>query len=369
MNLTHTLVKAAAVVLLATIHPNDMNAQVNDLRWNHDREWDYTEKLPLRLDTLLLRRGAKLMKLGSNGVFADDVDYWWNGTQGFVRGYDPDSKDEKNARVIVPMKGHDVQPTYRFQRSRTRRGTTVSVKEHPGWKVSIEEVGPWQMLVVRNAQGQAVDCYVKSDFNDIVNRRNIQDYDMHDIYDGLYATSDGLIAVFGPKSDHYKDHLKHYESDPGCFLTGTDREDGRVTPYIFFGNGRVSRGNPASPKYGKMPGGGGAGARMGPMVWMVQPADGGLNIQITVDQEFVEHRPEFPSKQFHVKKVLSNCPQLTGLYPIASLRPLPRGLLNRFTPATLKVMKQEMKDRHTDGTPLTDIETLNTQLINAIIHE
>ena len=172
--------------------------------------------------------------------------------------------------------------------------------------------------------------------------------------------------MLGPVLNHYKDI--GYSRDPGIFSV-KPTEWGTLTGIIQFGDGRVSHGDPSSPKFGRMPGGGGSGALMGPMTWELTPIPLGLHVKIVKDEPFVDHNPHFADTEFDLQRVQDAYADLPGIYSIASVRPLPKGMLRLLPKGDLMLMNNEIPARHTDFHQLTDIELLNLDLIREVLAE
>lgn len=361
MNYLQIIARVMLCMILATTNMNDMNAQtVPDIMWGRT---DYArrdaDQLEERTKALLAARKDKMKKL-SNTDLMEEPSYWWDGETVYSLGYE----DNDKTRVLVPLREENVK-SYAFTSRKTKRGTTLIVKGKVGWRVSMESLGPWTLLLFHDAKGNLVDCFIKTHPNDFRDCVNLQTISMHDLYDGVYETATGEKAVFGPVLKHYKD-LK-YEIDPGLFYCEVEEQSRKATGIIRFGEGRVSHGDPSSPKYGNMPGGGGAGAIMGPMEWAIHPIEGGLHVKIVQDQPFVDHKPDFPTDEFDLKKVQGPYADLPGLYAVASVRPLPKGLLHRLAKKDLRQMQKDIQAQHANGSKLTDIERINSSLIKAVM--
>ena len=245
----------------------------------------------------------------------------------------------------------------------------------------------FKVLVFRDKAGHVKDVLTQVDEKE-AHGNTAHLIDLHDIYDGLYDVGNGYFCVFGLKADHYV--LNHYEQDPGFYaIVNTSYTE--IKDVLAYGEGRVSNGDPSSPNYDKMPGGGGAGAIMGPMLWGVEPTDSGVHVKIISDERFVDHSPRLPEKDMVLTKVVTPYKDVPGRWAFASLRPLTRGLLMRFPANALTLMRGEIYARHGDTfknpdtqkyfdaqawykksnkpVALTAIEKLNVQLIKAVEDE
>ena len=107
-----------------------------------------------------------------------------------------------------------------------------------------------------------------------------------------------------------------------------------------------------------MPGGGGAGAKMGPMKWQVQLTSQGLLVKIVKDQPFVDHNPRLDNKDNNVlTKVQCPWQGVDGKWAFASVIPLTHELLKLFPRDALELMCAEIYARH--GATFDDTETQN----------
>ena len=363
MNKKRTLAGMVTVIILATI-PMNMCAQEEMKIWwegfHSGRE--NVALLKQRMQTLMDARMENLRTLPLSELI-EDAQYWWSGQQLYVLGYG----DTDDIRPFVPFSTfRDPQPLYTLICKKGKNGTTVTVKDHAGWKVAMQQTGPWRVLVFRDSTGAVKDCYIGTTWNDVVNYKNVQNLSMHDLYDGVYEMKDGTKVVFGPVMEHYKD--LGYSRDPGFFYFHTD-EYFAVTDTLEYGAGRVSRGDPSSPRWGKMPGGGGAGAIMGPMQWRVTPCPMGLKVTVIHDEPFVEHSPRIEGGEAELTWVEGPYEGIKGRLPIASVRPLPTEMLRLLPKGDLHIVMNEILDRHADGSKLTAIEELNLGVIRVVLNE
>ena len=364
MDKKRTLASMVTVIILATI-PMNLSAQQEEIKiwWEgfHD-ESKNVDLMKQRMQTLMDARKENLRTLPVSELI-EDTQFWWSGQQVYVLGYG----ETDNIRPFVPFSTHrDPQPLYTLICKKGKNGTSVMVKDHAGWKVAMQQVGPWRVLVFRDGTGAVKDCYIGTTWEDVANHKNVQNFSMHDLYDGVYEMKDGTKVVFGPVMEHYKD--LGYSCDPGFFFFHTDKYFA-VTDTLEYGGGRVSRGNPSSPKWGKMPGGGGAGAIMGPMQWRVTPSPMGLKVTVIHDEPFVKHSPSIEGGEAELTWVEGPYEGINGRLPIASVRPLPTEMLRLLPKGDLHVVMNEILDRHTDGSKLTAIEELNLGVIRVVLNE
>lgn len=249
--------------------------------------------------------------------------------------------------------------------------------------VTVEKLGRYIMLVYRNAQGEPVKAYYCID-NESAND-NSWTYIVHYILDGNYMLANGDNAVFGFRQDHYEGDK--YNTDPGLYRYHIN--NGTKVLEIIYGEGRVSYGDPSSPNYDKVPGGGGAGAIMGPMTWQVRPTKEGLAIKVIGDEKFVDHRPRLKDGDNFLTKVQNPWQALNGKWAFASVIPLTHELLRLFPNDVLELMRAEIYARHGDSfknaatqkyfnqqswykkskkpVVLTDIEKFNAALIKQVM--
>lgn len=365
MNYRRTLARMLTILILVTITPTTMNAQEEEKLWwgRSHAERQNAEILKQRIANLMESRKEPLRTRPVKDMMDEENEYWWDGQQLCILGYG----ETDNIRPLVTFKKHgDEQVLYTLVCKKGKNGTTVTIKNHAGWKVALQQAGPWRVLVFRDATGAVQDCYIGTTWNDAANLRNVQNLSMHDFFDGVYETPDGEKVVFGPLMDHYKD--LNYSRDPGIFCFHTN-QDFAVTDTLEYGEGRVSRGDPSSPNWGKMPGGGGAAAIMGPMEWKVTPTSLGLKVKVIRDEPFVEHSPSIKGGEAELKWVQGPFEGIEGYFPIASVRPLPKGMLRQLPKGELHFIMQEILNRHATGSKPTAIEELNLGVIYAVLNE
>ena len=249
--------------------------------------------------------------------------------------------------------------------------------------VTAEKLGRHTMLVYRNAQGAPVKAYYYSEFDDV--NLNTWTYIFHYILDGNYLLANGKNAVFGFRQDFYEGN--EFNTDPGLYRYHINSENKTIE--IIYGEGRVSHGDPSSPNYNNVPGGGGAGAIMGPMTWQVKFTRQGLDAEATVDEQFVDHRPRLEKGNNVLTKVQGPWQELNGKWAFASVIPLTHEILKLFPKDVLELMRAEIYARHGDTfksaanqkyfnqqpwykkskktAVLTDIEKFNVALIKQVM--
>lgn len=266
-------------------------------------------------------------------------------------------------------------------------GNAVTVKDKKGIKVTVEQIGAYEMLVERNAQGKPVKAYYNMS-NEQFNNGYWSIF-VQMLMAGRYTMANQEDIIFGPRLKHYGGNK--YDNDPGIFAY--QLADDYSNLHILYGDRRVSHGDPSSPKYGmKMPGAGGAGALMPPMEWRVRFTTDGLAAIVTKDQPFVDHNPPLMNgnkSETKLTKVASPHEGLNGKWTFASVIPLTHELVKLFPKEVLTLIKGEIYARHGDtfANPqtqkyfdaqpwykksgkkvvLTDVERFNIALINQAI--
>ena len=354
---------------------------VNNLVYTRESREDVQERLQ-QIAEQMASREAKVETVRLSDSEGGNA-FW---TDGRVCYYLHSSHDGKR-RAKVVLEPFDTEIGHTLVFTPNRQGTLLL--QGKGYSLQCARAGKWQMLIVRNQQGRAVELYTKSETQRDFYRfpLTVTWRDMHDAYDGLYQTATGNYVVFGPGECY---DVKTYDRDPGCFFgvpVGT--EDNNYTDRISYGGGRISRGNPSSEKYQMdMPGGGGAGAIMHAMVWALRPTAEGMDVKVVYDEPFVDHSPRLNETESlrHVASPYGET--VPGQWAFASVRPVSRGMLHRFSKNVLRLMRNEIYARHghrfptapdlqqhfdaqawyqprKTPTPLTAIEQLNVQIIQA----
>jgi len=271
----------------------------------------------------------------------ENATLWTNG----ICLYSTNIDDEEHKILLSIVPYHDIVDDFIDVESLKIRGRTVTLSRHPSVKISVERIGSHTMLVGRNANGQPVFSMMNVDEQ---MRNNLRWTVLSWPYlMGNYSVSDEANAVFGPRMDFYTGNAN--DTDPGI-LNGYYIDKGMKSINILYGNGRVSRGNPRDPKWGKMPGGGGAAAIMGPMEWQLTPTVDGLQALIIRDEEFVPHMPSIGKEGETVTLTKEECPYegLPGKWAFASVIPLTDTMLKLFPKEVLKLMRGEIYARYGD---------------------
>ncbi len=226
------------------------------------------------------------------------------------------------------------------------KGKRLTAQGRPDVKMSVERIGGHIMLVGRNAQGVPVMAlkHVKREQIDDNTWTLLAHYPIMGNY--AIANKEGN-PVFGPKMPFYSGD--QYDTDPGI-LKGYHFSTDLQEMDIIYGDGRPSRGDPSNPKWGKMPGGGGAGALMGPMEWSLSHCVEGLKVIVRHDERFVNHEPAIGEEGDTVvlTKLQSPYEGLNGKWAFASVIPLTDALLMSYPREVLTLMRGEIYARHGD---------------------
>ena len=343
------------------------------------------DELKERVNDILTQKNNRQGELKTENIatMLDSESFWTDGRVLVV--FNPFYEETPPTLCIAPYR-NDIAPVYEFPLPKTNGKQPIKQLVNKQCKtLQLVTTGAWKLLIVRDQQGRAEQVFTKIDdqqaYYQVI---SFQLRDMHDAYDGHYRNSEGSDVFFGPK-DFYE--VDTWNTDPGLFVGIPDSKDG-YTDLISYGADRVSHGDPSSPNYGKMPGGGGAGAIMGPMVWAVRPSLNGIDAKILHDQPFVTHSPAI-KKQETLQFVESPYgDEVPGQWAFASVRPIGRGMLFRYPKVLLRLMRNEIYARHghrfasapdvqrffdakpwykptNNPTPLSPIEQLNVQIIKA----
>ena len=349
-----------------------------DLFWSDNRSIKELFKQSLTAD--LEHRNDKLQVLNTEQMLTSNIEQLWtDGRFIFSTMYDPETK------MIGAGYNQYMEPTPTMVMPHNMKvaGNKMKVTGKTPLYVTVEKLGQYTMLVYRNAQGAPVRAYY-SITNDMRNNGDWTIF-LHYILAGNYKLADGKYSVFGPKQDFYEGD--RYNCDPGLYQFYIYPDNNLID--IIYGEGRVSGGDPSDPKYGKMPGGGGAAAIMGPMTWQVKLISEGLDATVLHDEPFVDHNPRLAKGNNVLTKVQCPWQGVDGKWAFASVIPLTHELLKLFPKETLELMRAEIYARHGDtfksaanqkyfdqqpwykksGKPvvLTDIEKFNVALIKQVM--
>ena len=349
-----------------------------------------------RIDQIHQQMESRKAKLSDMDLreFADDYTYWTDGRWLFGLYLEDSEPGQPDHFVLAPIYDNANNADthiYTFsipgKKTLPPKGSPMPRLTSPdGLTLSAAKAGLWQLLILRDAKGNAQQLFTHmTDRNEFYDPPyTIPTRDMHDVYDGHYQASGGRHLFFGPRKLYA---YESYDRDPGLF-NGLPQATPPYTDVITYGEGRVSRGNPKSPNYGKMPGGGGAGAIMGGMAWMLKPTRDGMQLHLEHDEPFVDHDPAIRDgeKITHLESPYGA--DVPGQWAFASVRPVGRGMLARFPKGVLRLMRNEIYARHghrfqsapdvqqffdekpwykptNSPTPLSPIEQLNVGIIKA----
>jgi len=314
-----------------------------------------------------------------NNLLNEDILFWSDGRFILCTIYDQDKRE------IEVFYENAYFPTKTILEPHFLKvvGNKVKMTDKPNLNVTVEKIGDHTMLVYRDSKGTPIYAFYSYTQEEI--RNGLWVLPFHTILAGNYSLKDERNFVFGERFDFYTGNK--YDTDPGLCAYFIDPEDNSIE--IMYGNGRVSRGDPSSPKYDKMPGGGGAGALMGPMVWKLNFTINGLDAQIIKDEPFVDHDPALDKGVNVLSKVQGPWQGVDGKWPFASMMPLTNELLQVFPADVLELMRAEIYARHGDtfisadnqnyfnsqpwykksNNPvrLTDVERFNVALIKQVI--
>lgn len=371
--------KQKIILFLLIMIALSTNARNREYIFQSDKESIYElfeQSLPIDLE----HRNDKLQVLNNEQTLISDIEQLWtDGRFIFSTMYNLKTK------LIYAGYNQYMEPTSTMAMPHKMNvvGDKVKVAGETSLNVTVEKLGQYTMLVYRNAQGAPVRAYY-SITNDMRNNGNWTIF-LHYILAGNYAIADGKYSVFGPKQDFYEGD--RYSSDPGLYQFYIYPDNNLID--IIYGEGRVSGGDPSNPKYGKMPGGGGAAAIMGPMTWQVKLTNEGLDAKVVHDEPFVDHNPRLAEGNNVLTKVQCPWQGVDGKWAFASVIPLTHELLKLFPKETLELMRAEIYARHGDTfksaanqkyfdqqpwykksgktVVLTDIEKFNVALIKQVI--
>lgn len=275
-------------------------------------------------------------------LMRNEARIWTSGTTAFATLYDSDTRIVEQMQYGVGA-ADKPRPSGLGELKVVSGKVTVVGKK--GNKVTVEKFGRYTMLVERTSAGVPVNSFYEITLDEL--NKQLWALPICAVLNGNYAFGDKAHVVFGPKKEHYVGD--RYDTDPGyySFRLGDDMKSVNIE----YGEGRMSHGDPSSSNYGKMPGGGGAGALMGPMVWNVRPTVDGLFVKILEDQRFVSHNPSI-DKESNLVKEQCVYEGLDGKWAFASVMPLTPAILNLFPREVLVMMRSEIYARQ--GAKFTD---------------
>ena len=332
-------------------------------------DWTASREKPLKV----LSTAKYLLK--------DDSQLWTNGVGIYETFYDNDDRQV----YFSPIMQSDIPEDVIAIKPLKVKGRNIVLSDRPDVRVSVEQIAGHILLVGRNAKNHPVMVLlnITNDQRNDGTWTSLAQY----LVMGNYTLPDGHNAVFGPKCSFYTG--SEYDTDPGI-LNGYYINRDFKSMDILYGSRRVSRGDPSSPNWGKMPGGGGAAAIMGPMEWNIRFTVEGLQAIVVRDERFVEHMPAIGNEGDTVMltKVQTPYQGLEGKWAFASVIPLTNKMLELFPKQVLTLMRAEIYARHGDtfrdpttqhyfdgqpwykrsGKPvrLTDLERFNYLLIKQV---
>lgn len=309
-----------------------MEAQRSEFIGFHNRGVDvprvFTDNIARDLD----RRADAISHLDlSSALLGNEGRYWTDGLDVYVSLY----SEEENIIELTHIENYKPIAILKV------RGNKVTTKDKPAERWTVEQIGAYRMLLSRDVTGNVTGAYYSTDHDAVGD--NTWSLLLHYILAGHYRLDSGESVIFGLNMPFYG--ADRYASDPG-FYSFCLSDDGKSVE-ILYGEGRVSHGDPSSPKYGKMPGGGGAAAIMGPMQWRVTPSEVGALVKIVHDERFVDHWPAVPDDS-QLLKVQTPYEGLDGKWAFASVLPLTPRLLSIFPRDVLRLMRGEIYARYGD---------------------
>lgn len=292
-------------------------------------DWTASREKPLKV----LSTAKYLLK--------DDSQLWTNGVGIYETFYDNDDRQV----YFSPIMQSDIPEDVIAIKPLKVKGRNIVLSDRPNVRVSVEQIAGHILLVGRNAQNHPVMVLlnITNDQRNDGTWTSLAQY----LVMGNYTLPDGHNAVFGPKCSFYTG--SEYDTDPGI-LNGYYINRDFKSMDILYGSRRVSRGDPSSPNWGKMPGGGGAAAIMGPMEWNIRFTVEGLQAVVVRDERFVEHMPAIGNEGDTVMltKVQTPYQGLEGKWAFASVIPLTNKMLELFPKQVLTLMRAEIYARHGD---------------------
>lgn len=318
----------------------------------NNQEWDEFVTQAVASDLAARQAPTKQLSTSKYLLDEDNTQYWTNGVYLFSSSYSPEDRKV----YFEPMFTSDATINNKLMVAPLnvdKKTKKVYMSDRIGTVVKVEKVGNHIMLV-----GYANTGTVMALYN--VPRDMVQDnrWTLCALYPllGCYsiAGNDEDHAVFGPRMNFYS--ASEYSSDPGlieAYRLNTDEQ----SIDIVYGSSRVSRGDPSDPRWGKMPGGGGAAAIMGPMMWNLKPCTEGLLATVIHDEPFVPHMPSIGHEGNTTLLTKLECPfeGVPGKWAFASVIPMNDLLLKLYPTHVLQRMREEMYARH--GAIFVDADT------------
>lgn len=342
------------LVFAMTLLPASLQAQWQGYHRPHlstENEAEALSVITQMIDDAMATRlnPTKKLPIDSYLLTDEDIHYWTNGYYLFESEYD---RDEGQVYFSpIRMATDDVNEQLFVRPININARTKVATMcDKPSVKVTVEQIGGQVMLVGRNAAGQPVFALQRVT-SEMVNS-NLWTLFFHHLFMGNYELvgaeeRTASHAVFGPKMPFYAGDK--YDVDPG-FCEGYLYKPDENVVHVIYGAGRISRGDRSNPNCGKMPGGGGAAAIMGPMEWALAPTVAGLRATVIIDEPFVDHSPAIGKQGDSATLYCVQSPYdgLPGKWAFASVVPLTDVMLQWFPTEVLTLMRGEIYARHGD---------------------
>lgn len=330
--------KRILILLLIMAGIIGVNAQQKNYSYINIQDRELYDFFQQRIQAELSHRFDKRQFVPAKSILLTNIEqFWTDGLDVFSTFYGSDGPElaMKATRYYDPKRRSNPSGVMKT------KGKKITLSKDPSMTVTIEVLGGYKMLVVRNAEGAPVKAFYYMPFEDMQN--GYWSLFLPTVLAGNYTTPKGDNVVFGPKMPFYSGDK--YDVDPGFYRFYITPDYSSID--ISYGAGRVNHGDPSSPKYGKMPGGGGAGALMGPMEWNITPTINGLTAKVTLDQKFVDHCPRI-DKETELTKVQCPYEGIDGKWAFASVIPLTHSMLILFPADVLTLMRGEIYARHGD---------------------
>ncbi len=326
------------LLLITTLISLQMSAQFTPVTSRYDSD-EFIRTFHESVAADMKARYAKRQVLSPNKhLFTSTL--WSNGLFRAIASYDSDTR----TFLLSDYEGADPDAMGDpFHAMEVKPGGHITFEETSSPIFTLERYGNYNMLVGRGKDGQPIYAYYCYSADEAYNNR--WKLPLMFVLAGNYETPDGNHAVFGPKMDFYKGNS--FDTDPGVFDAFMP-SDGGLALDILYGDGRMSHGDPGSERYGQMPGGGGAGAIMGPMQWQLTMTAAGMLVTVVQDQKFVDHNPRVESGS-ELRRVQSPYQGIHGQWPFTSVIPLSHQLLRLFPREVLTLMRGEIYARHGDS--------------------
>lgn len=371
-----------SLVLLTALLPLPSHAQNRVYSHMYLNDRDMVTYLNSEIADCMASRKKPLKALSTAKYLLNDINQLWTDGVGIYESYY--DNDDRQVYFSPVMRGDLPEDTIAIKPLEVQ-GRNIVLSDRPDVKVGVEQVAGHILLVGRNTQGQPVMVLHNITYEQL-NEGTWTLLAQHTMM-GNYTLPDGNNAVFGPKCPFYTG--SEYDTDPGI-LNGYYINRDFKSVDILYGSQRVSRGDPSSPNWGKMPGGGGAAAIMGPMEWNIRFTVEGLQAVVVRDERFVDHMPAIGNEGDTVMltKVQTPYQGLDGKWAFASVIPLTHKMLELFPKEALTLMRGEIYARHGDtfkdpatqqyfdaqpwyhptggAIRLTDLERFNYQLIKQV---